>query len=120
MSRRTVPLPADARAATVARRAVEPVVSGLPPDRRADVLLMTTELVTNAFRHGSPPITLTIDAQAGSLRVEVEDAGDGRPARSPEPNPAGGWGLLLVEEAADRWGVVDGSTNVWFEVDLGG
>jgi anti-sigma regulatory factor (Ser/Thr protein kinase) len=119
MSRRTVPLPADARAATVARRALERAVRGLDPDRRADVLLLTTELVTNAFRHGSPPITLTIDAEDGTLRVEVEDAGGGRPARQPEPGPAGGWGLLLVEEAADRWGVVDGSTNVWFEVDLG-
>jgi anti-sigma regulatory factor (Ser/Thr protein kinase) len=120
MSRRTVPLPADARAATVARRAIEPAVRALDPERRADVLLLTSELVTNAFRHGSPPITLTIDSQAGCLRVEVEDVGDGRPARRPDPGPAGGWGLLLVEEAADRWGVVDGSTNVWFEVDLGG
>jgi anti-sigma regulatory factor (Ser/Thr protein kinase) len=119
MNCRTVPLPADARAATVARRALEPAVRGLDPDRRADVLLLTTELVTNAFRHGAPPITLTIDAEADTLRVEVEDAGAGRPARQPEPGPAGGWGLLLVEEAADRWGVVDGSTNVWFEVDLG-
>jgi anti-sigma regulatory factor (Ser/Thr protein kinase) len=118
MSRRTVRLPTDARAATEARRLIAPTVRDLSPDRRADVLLLTTELVTNAFRHGSPPITLTIDRQAEAVRVEVEDAGDGRPARSPEPGPAGGWGLLLVEEAADRWGVVDGSTNVWFEVDL--
>jgi anti-sigma regulatory factor (Ser/Thr protein kinase) len=120
MSRHTVRLPADSSGAKVARRALEPAVRGLTPDRRADVLLLTTELVTNAFRHGSPPITLTVDAQPSALRVEVEDAGGGRPARDPEPGPAGGWGLLLVEEAADRWGVVDGSTNVWFEVDLGG
>ena len=118
MSRRTVRLPADPRAATEARRHLTPVVDELTPDRRADVLLLATELVTNAFRHGSPPISLTIDRQAGALRVEVEDAGEGRPAREPDPGPAGGWGLLLVEEAADRWGVVDGSTNVWFEVDL--
>jgi two-component sensor histidine kinase len=118
MSRRTLRLPTDARAAMEARRLIDPAVHDLPPDRRADVLLLTTELVTNALRHGSPPITLTIDRQAASVRIEVEDAGAGRPARSPEPGPAGGWGLLLVEEAADRWGVVDGSTNVWFEVDL--
>jgi anti-sigma regulatory factor (Ser/Thr protein kinase) len=120
MSRQTVRLPTDARAANVARRALEPAVRDLSPDRRADVLLLATELVTNAFRHGSPPISLTIDADASCLRVEVEDAGDGRPAREPEPGPAGGWGLLLVEEASDRWGVVDGSTNVWFEIDLAG
>jgi anti-sigma regulatory factor (Ser/Thr protein kinase) len=118
MTRRILRLPTDARAAKEARRLIEPAVRDLSPDRRADVLLLTTELVTNAFRHGSPPITLTIDRQRDAVRVEVEDAGDGRPARSPEPGPAGGWGLLLVEEAADRWGVVDGSTNVWFEIDV--
>jgi anti-sigma regulatory factor (Ser/Thr protein kinase) len=118
VSRLSVRLPADARAATEARRLLEPAVDDLAADRRADVLLLATELVTNAFRHGSPPITLTIDRGAGTLRVEVEDAGGGRPTRDPAPGPAGGWGLLLVEEAADRWGVVDGSTNVWFEIDL--
>ena len=29
----------------------------------------------------------------------------------------GGWGLLLVEQASDRWGVADGSMRVWFEID---
>ena len=31
----------------------------------------------------------------------------------------GGWGLLIVGHASDRWGVADGSTNVWFEIDAG-
>jgi anti-sigma regulatory factor (Ser/Thr protein kinase) len=118
MSRRTLSLPTDARAATQARRALAPLVGDLVPERRADVLLMATELVTNAFRHGSPPITLVVDREGDRLRIEVEDAGAGRPIREPEPGPSGGWGLLLVEQSADRWGVLDGSTNVWFEIDL--
>jgi anti-sigma regulatory factor (Ser/Thr protein kinase) len=117
MSRRTVRLPTEARAAGVARRELDAVLDELPPDRRADAQLLATELVTNAFRHGHPPITLTIDETSDCLRVEVADAGGGRPRRSPEPGADGGWGLLLVEEAADRWGVADGSTNVWFEID---
>lgn len=117
MSRETYSLPSDAHAAIDARRVLQPSLRALPPDRQADVLLLATELVTNAFRHGSPPITLVVDHQDGCLRVEVEDAGAGRPTRDPHPGPAGGWGLLLVEEAADRWGVLDGSTNVWFEID---
>ncbi len=28
----------------------------------------------------------------------------------------GGWGLRLVERLADRWGVAEGSTRVWFEL----
>ena len=32
---------------------------------------------------------------------------------------ADGWGLLLVERLAARWGVVaSGTTLVWFELDL--
>jgi hypothetical protein len=32
----------------------------------------------------------------------------------------GGWGLPLVEHLADRWGTFQGSTHVWFELDLTG
>jgi anti-sigma regulatory factor (Ser/Thr protein kinase) len=117
MKHRTIRLPADTRAAQVARRELDPVIDRLSPDRRADVRLLATELVTNAFRHGRPPITLVIDESPDHLRVEVADAGGGRPRRTPEPGADGGWGLLLVEETADRWGVADGSTSVWFEID---
>jgi anti-sigma regulatory factor (Ser/Thr protein kinase) len=117
MRHRTVRLPADTRAAQVARRELDPVIDRLSPDRRADVRLLATELVTNAFRHGRPPITLVIDEKPDSLRVEVADGGGGRPRRRPEPGADGGWGLLLVEATADRWGVADGSTSVWFEID---
>jgi anti-sigma regulatory factor (Ser/Thr protein kinase) len=117
MRHRTVRLPADTRAAQVARREIDAVIDRLSPDRRADVRLLATELVTNAFRHGRPPITLVIDEKPDFLRVEVADGGDGRPRRRPEPGADGGWGLLLVETTADRWGVADGSTSVWFEID---
>jgi serine/threonine-protein kinase RsbW len=117
MRPREVRLPTDSRAAQVARHELEAALGRLAPDRRADARLLATELVTNAFRHGRPPITLTIDEQDDHLRVEVADAGDGRPRRSPEPGAQGGWGLLLVEATADRWGVADGSTSVWFEID---
>jgi hypothetical protein len=30
----------------------------------------------------------------------------------------GGWGLHLVEELTDEWGTFEGSTHVWFEIDL--
>jgi anti-sigma regulatory factor (Ser/Thr protein kinase) len=118
MSRKLIALPDHAVAGAAARHALAPAVRSLHPDRRADVLLLATELVSNAFRHGAPPIMLVVDSDGDRLRIEVEDAGAGRPARNPEPGPAGGWGLLLVEQSADRWGVLDGSTNVWFEIDL--
>ena len=41
--------------------------------------------------------------------------------RAPDPDPtrASGWGLFLVDELADRWGVepADPGTLIWFEID---
>lgn len=115
--RDVIQLPAASRAARLARRALERRLSALPDRRRPDARLLASELVTNAFRHGAPPITMTVELHADHLRVEVGDSGGGRPQRRPDPGPDGGWGLLLVEAAADRWGVADGSTAVWFEID---
>jgi anti-sigma regulatory factor (Ser/Thr protein kinase) len=117
MQARTVELPSEASAAALARRALGPLLGALPPRRRADARLLISELVTNAFRHGMPPISLRLELHDSRLRVEVCDAGGGRPRRRPDPGPDGGWGLLLVARAADRWGVADGSTRIWFEID---
>jgi anti-sigma regulatory factor (Ser/Thr protein kinase) len=115
----TLELPSEAIAARLARRQLEPHLASLPRDRRPDARLLVSELVTNAFRHGMPPITLTTELHPGFLRVEVADAGGGRPRRRARPSADGGWGLLLVEQASDRWGVADGSMRVWFEIDRG-
>ncbi len=78
--------------------------------------------------HGRVPgrgfrLTLTVTAPA-TLRIEVTDPrGEKAPARgSASPDPAdSGYGLLLVEESADRWGVRSGPVpvkTVWAELDL--
>jgi anti-sigma regulatory factor (Ser/Thr protein kinase) len=113
----TLELPSAAVAARLARRHLEPHLSSLPRGRRPDARLLVSELVTNAFRHGMPPITLTTELHRDFLRVEVADSGGGRPRRRARPSADGGWGLLLVEQASDRWGVADGSMRVWFEID---
>jgi anti-sigma regulatory factor (Ser/Thr protein kinase) len=84
--------------------------------------LLVSEVVSNSVRHGdgAGPIDLRITIERSGVRVEVEDPGPGfRPP--PEIGPVEGnegWGLLLVERLADRWGVVaSGSTLVWFELD---
>jgi anti-sigma regulatory factor (Ser/Thr protein kinase) len=115
----TIELPSETIAARLARHQLEPLLGSLPRDRRPDARLLVSELVTNAFRHGMPPITLTTELHPGFLRVEVADAGGGRPRRRARPSADGGWGLLLVEQASDRWGVADGSMRVWFEIDRG-
>jgi anti-sigma regulatory factor (Ser/Thr protein kinase) len=54
------------------------------------------------------------------VRVEVWDHGHGfKPARqTPDRESMSGWGLYLVDQLADRWGVsATSGTSVWFEID---
>jgi anti-sigma regulatory factor (Ser/Thr protein kinase) len=86
-----------------------------------EVRLMTSELVTNALRHGeiSDGIVLHVAVSDRQVRVEVRDDGPGF-APSPDLQP-GGYGLRLVDELATRWGASgDDGTCVWFELDLPG
>jgi anti-sigma regulatory factor (Ser/Thr protein kinase) len=91
-----------------------------------DVRLLVSELVTNSVRHSemsaSDHVQLDVSVESGTVRVEVCDSGTGfepRP-REPDRTRVGGWGLLLVDKLADRWGVASNDlTRVWFEIDLG-
>jgi anti-sigma regulatory factor (Ser/Thr protein kinase) len=54
------------------------------------------------------------------VRVEVEDRGPGFEPRLADDDAErnSGWGLLLLDRLAARWGVVANSTNtVWFELE---
>jgi anti-sigma regulatory factor (Ser/Thr protein kinase) len=88
---------------------------------RPDVVLLVSELVTNSVKYGSEgALRLQISAPAPKkVRVEVTNEGHSfePKARNRPVTEAGGWGLHLVEELTDRWGVHEGSTHVWFEID---
>ncbi len=111
----------DARAPLRARRAVERLGDAIAGDVRPDVMLLVSELVTNSVKYGDDgPLRLQISARTPrQVRVEVVDQGDGfTPSARDRPlGEPGGWGLHLVETVADRWGVYEGSTHVWFEID---
>ncbi|MGA4997863.1 ATP-binding protein [Streptomyces arboris] len=88
--------------------------------------LVLSELVTNALRVAVPGdrmigVRIVCRERGASLRLEVSDAGGGRPVvRSPGELETGGRGLLLVEALAYRWGVDERSAGigktVWAEV----
>lgn len=109
-------LPRSPHSVATARRLVDAHSTALDPQQRLDAALMVSELVTNAVRHGIGTISLRIDAEATALRIEVADEGNVEVAPSPTPGAHGGWGLRIVEQLADDWGVLAGSTRVWFRL----
>jgi len=110
--------------AAEARRALSDIADQLTPRRLEDARLLVSELVTNAIRHAglaaADRITLVMEADERALRIEVRDPGPGFELAEPTPDPArpSGWGLYLVRELSDRWGVERADdTTVWFELD---
>lgn len=84
--------------------------------------LLVSELVTNALRHGRPPVELRIRVGQGRvLRIEVLDGADGaEPVKSEAPlNAVSGRGLGIVAALAVRWGTepVEAGKLVWAELD---
>ena len=91
-------------------------------DRYQDAVLLVSELVTNAVRHGQgATVRMTARVRASSLHVEIVDGGSGfePPTALPPASSPTGRGLQIVASLSDDWGVYEGnSTHVWFELDL--
>jgi anti-sigma regulatory factor (Ser/Thr protein kinase) len=119
-----VDLPGGLQAPQFARRALEEhFANDVAPDMLASVELLTTELVSNAVRHGGAGegqiVILHLAVAPERLRVEVCDPGTGFSPGRPTPYGEGGYGLFLVSEVSSRWGVsVEDGNCAWFEFDL--
>ncbi len=89
-------------------------------EARESALLVSSELVTNAFQHGRGKIELRLKLLGRLLRIEVIDEGRDQAAavRQREGDETGGWGLRIVDQLAARWGVFEGATHVWAELVL--
>jgi anti-sigma regulatory factor (Ser/Thr protein kinase) len=120
-SRRSIRLATGEAGLAMARRfAVRATVAAGWEDHVDDVVLLISELATNAVLHGERPIALTVEAGGDRLRVEVEDAGTGMPLELDlGPEIEGGRGLVIVEAVADEWGaerVAGNGKVVWAEL----
>ena len=117
-------LPAAERSPGLARRvARDALTSWQLTDLTDTVLLLISELVTNAVLHarsGGMGLALHLTCDGTWLRIEVHDSD----LRVPEPRkPAtldeSGFGFVIVNALADRWGVVGTAAGkaVWAELD---
>ncbi len=118
-----VPLERSGNAPAVARDALRRAyVDELDPDLLTDAELLVSELASNALRHGRGEMVLLARLDDDRLLVEVVDEGSGfeRTLRRKDFEQVGGWGLDIVDAVASRWGVHEGTTHVWFELERPG
>jgi PAS domain-containing protein len=84
------------------------------------VLLVVSELVTNALMYTHGTVRLDFTHTAGRLRVAVTDASPRAPAKpvAVDWDATGGRGILLVEAVSESWGSVPvgGGKQVWSEI----
>ncbi len=112
-------VPASPDAAALVRSAVAELLAenGWPADDSADIVLATSEAVTNAIEHGSEPggdLWIAARMEDGALDLRIRD--EGRPDRSrplppmegpPPPDAATrGRGLIIMRSLAETLDVI--------------
>ncbi|QCX77683.1 Histidine kinase-, DNA gyrase B-, and HSP90-like ATPase [Streptomyces sp. YIM 121038] len=119
-------IPADDEAPARARAYVRDLLDHddqpLSDDRRDEVVLIVSELVTNAYRYGTEPgdsLLVVVMTTSERVRIEVHDPSRRRPhMRTESGERSRGRGLHIVHALAARWDVVDRPLGkaVWAEV----
>ena len=116
-------LPVHRLAARLPRRAIQDTLAswGLNHLEETAVLLVS-ELVGNAVRYSCADLVLEVGLEACGtrLRVEVLDANPNPPLpRAPAALDESGFGFVLIEALADKWGVRETAAGkgVWVELD---
>jgi signal transduction histidine kinase len=125
MPRQSFAVHTSRQAPALVREALRDRAAHLPDELRDDLLLLLTEVVTNAVRHSGAregvPIDVHLHERTDSVRIEVTDPGAGfdRPDRVvPDLDTTGGLGLVLVDRMSRAWGTRRSAagSHVWFEL----
>lgn len=117
----TTPLPTDLSAARHARRFLQDTFRQFEQEVPFDLLLIASELATNAVLHGTPPVELRLRIHESTIHIALADGGPGDPvARAFTDDLGGGRGLSIVESLASAWGVDTRGPGkqVWAELPL--
>jgi len=124
------PLPHAPGAVSAVRHRIRQILTdwNLATDITEDVLLVASELLTNAIVHALPPATLALSRsevdRCRAVRVEVTDMGPVSPpglsASALDPDEHGR-GLAIVTALATRCGVHvhPAGTSRWAELQIG-
>lgn len=105
-----------------ARELVRSLCAGTAVHADTDtVLLLVSELVSNAVKHTSGALEISARQAGSTLRVEVSDGSPAMPAlQDHSVDSTGGRGLQMVDKLADRWGAdrtgPGPGKTVWFEI----
>jgi PAS domain S-box-containing protein len=123
MATAVVDLPNEQRSVAVGREFARATIDTWDcpdSDTRDTVVLLTSELVTNAVRHGrTGTVKLRLLGFQDRVTVEVTDRSTREPrSRRATANDESGRGLMLVEALAQAWGTrpTSGGKTVWFTV----
>ena len=87
-----------------------------------ELVLITSELVTNAFLHGRPPVDLRLRRSGTEVVLEVQDRAALRPRRRlADDDDEHGRGMLIVSTLADAWGTrsIGTGKSVWCTRNVG-
>lgn len=109
-----------------ARKARQVVRATLPESEQRDSLeLIASELVTNAYTHGTGLISLSLSQSPSTWRISVVNTTDASRGNYPVEQKhvaleaEHGRGLALVNAASSAWGysVNEDTVTTWAEVD---
>jgi anti-sigma regulatory factor (Ser/Thr protein kinase) len=121
---RTLTLPATGRAAGLARQAARDALSAWRLAHLEETaVLLVSELVGNVLRHartGALAMALCLEPDGPSLLIEVHDADPHEPRpRTPGALDESGFGFVLIDALAGKWGVRQTAAGkaVWVELD---
>jgi anti-sigma regulatory factor (Ser/Thr protein kinase) len=116
-------LPSDASTVRLARQVTRDALAAWHLDQLEEAaVLLVSELVTNAVRHATDTgaVGLELASTATRLRVEIQDGDPSwRQMDRVSDCDESGFGFLLVDSLADRWGLrrVCAGKAVWAELD---
>ncbi|MEV7279741.1 ATP-binding protein [Streptomyces sp. NPDC093111] len=114
-------LPAPKRVADMRRATVAFLLAVNAPEQTSDnVVLVVSELVTNAIRHACGKVSLRLSAGGDYVKVVVlAESRDRAVVTDAGPDDEAGRGMLLVDAVTDSWGCSTGETWCLFRYGAG-